>query len=126
VLFERLLVWFVELITHKACLLLLACRGFERELSSLRMPDRRTGVCPTYRIWFKLEQIVREILAASGFGKEVGQLVEGDKFHPVVEIDVAGVRNDEQFLWLTGKAVSLFTKLPGMRGITRDEKHRTR
>src|SRR4029077_12895292 len=107
-------------------MLLLACRGFERELSSLKMPDRRTGVCPTYRIWFNWNKSSERYLLLQVFGKEVGQLVEGDEFHPVVEIDVAGVRNDEQFLWLTGKAVSLFTELPGMRGITRDEKHRTR
>ena len=58
--------------------------------------------------------------------EEGRKLVERNKFHPVVKIYVAGVRNDDQFLWLTGKLVSLFTELSGMGGLTRDEKHRTR
>ena len=54
------------------------------------------------------------------------ELVEGDKLHPVVKVNVSSARNDEQFLWLTGKPVCLFTKLSGMSVLTRDEKHGTR
>ena len=54
------------------------------------------------------------------------ELVERDKLHPVVEVNVAGAGNDDQFLWLTGKPVSLFTELSGMSVLTRDEKHGTR
>ena len=54
------------------------------------------------------------------------ELVERDKFHPVIEVDMAGVGNDDQFLWLTGKPVSLFTELSGMSSLARYEKHGTR
>src|SRR5438094_8821210 len=54
------------------------------------------------------------------------ELVERDKLHPVVKVNMAGVGNDDQFLWLTGKPVRLFTELSGMSGLTRDEKHGTR
>jgi len=54
------------------------------------------------------------------------ELLEGDKLHPVVKVNVSSARNDEQFLWLTGKPVCLFTKLSGMSVLTRDEKHGTR
>src|SRR5213079_2818129 len=54
------------------------------------------------------------------------ELVERDKFRPVVEVNVAGVGNDDQFLRLTGKPVGLFTEFSGMSGLTRDEQHRTR
>src|SRR5882724_11170016 len=59
-------------------------------------------------------------------GEKGRELVEGDKLHPVVEVNVTGVGDDDQFLWLTGKPVSLFTELSGMSGLTRDEKHGTR
>ena len=59
-------------------------------------------------------------------GEKGRELVEQDKLHPVVEVNVAGVRNDDQFLWLTGELVSLFTELSGMGGLTRDEKQGTR
>ena len=42
-------------------------------------------------------------------GEKGRELVERDKLHPVVEVNVAGVGNGDQFLWLTGKPVSLFT-----------------
>jgi hypothetical protein len=32
-------------------------------------------------------------------GEEGRELVERDKFYPIVKIYVAGIRNDEQFLW---------------------------
>src|SRR6266487_4011183 len=51
------------------------------------------------------------------------ELAERDKFHPVVEVNVTGVGNDEQFLGLTGKPVGLFTELSGMSVFTRYEKH---
>src|SRR5206468_3994189 len=54
------------------------------------------------------------------------ELVERDKFRPVVEVNVAGVGNNDQFLWLTGKPVGLFTEFSGMSVLTRDEKHGTR
>src|SRR5882724_1343117 len=59
-------------------------------------------------------------------GEKGRELVEGDKLHPVVEVNVTGVGDDEEFLWLTGKPVSLFTELSGVGGLTRDEKHGTR
>ena len=59
-------------------------------------------------------------------GEKGRELVERDKLHPIVEVNVAGVGNDDQFLWLTCKLVGLFTELSGMGGLTRDEKHRTR
>src|SRR4030095_16441252 len=59
-------------------------------------------------------------------GEKGRELVERDKLHPVIEVNVSGVGNDDQFLWLTGKPVSLFTELSGMSGLTRDEKHGTR
>src|SRR5437773_7615552 len=54
------------------------------------------------------------------------QLVERDKLHAVVEVNVAGVRNDEQFLWLTRTPVSLLTELSRMGDLTCDEQHGTR
>src|SRR5438876_7604355 len=60
------------------------------------------------------------------FGEKGRELVEGDKLHPVVKVNVAGLGNDDQFLWLTGKPVSLFTELSGVRVLTRNEKHGTR
>src|SRR5437773_6561512 len=54
------------------------------------------------------------------------ELVERDKFRPVVEVNVAGVGNDDQFLRLTGKPVGLFTEFSGMSGLTRDGQHRMR
>ena len=59
-------------------------------------------------------------------GEKGRELVERDKLDPVVEVNVAGGGNDDQFLWLTGKPVSIFTELSGMSGIARDEKHGTR
>jgi hypothetical protein len=71
----------------------------------------------THKLCFDLFQVL---------AKEGCELVELNKFHPVVKIHVAGVRNDDQFLWLTGKPVCIFTELSGMSGIPRDEKHWTR
>src|SRR5215212_8903587 len=51
------------------------------------------------------------------------QLVEGDQLHPVVEIDVAGPRDDEQFLRLGGSLVGVFAELPGMGRLPSDEEH---
>src|SRR5215213_7868526 len=51
------------------------------------------------------------------------QLVEGDQLHPVVEIDVAGPRDDEQFLRFGGPLVGVFAELPGMCLVARDEEH---
>src|SRR5438046_10341160 len=54
------------------------------------------------------------------------ELVEWDKFHPVVEVNMACVGNDDQFLRLTSKPVCLFTEFSGMSGLTGDEQHMTR
>lgn len=54
------------------------------------------------------------------------KLVPRDKVHPVVQINMSGVRNDVEFLWLGCALVGVFAKLPGMRIVTRDEQHGTR
>ena len=60
------------------------------------------------------------------FGEKGREFVERDKLRPVIEVNVSGVGNDDQFLWLTGKPVSLFTELSGMSSLARYEKHGTR
>src|SRR2546430_2811170 len=60
------------------------------------------------------------------FGEKGREFVERDKLRPVIEVNVSGVGNGDQFLWLTGKPVSLFTELSGMSSLARDEKHGTR
>jgi hypothetical protein len=59
-------------------------------------------------------------------GEEGGKFVERNKFHAVVKIHVAGVRNDDQLLRLSGKPVGIFTELSGVSGIARNEKNGTR
>src|ERR1051326_2402865 len=54
------------------------------------------------------------------------KLLERDELHPVVEIHMTGAGDDEEFLWLTGKAVSLFAELSRVGELTCDEKHWTR
>src|SRR5215207_7168244 len=51
------------------------------------------------------------------------QLVEGDQLHPVVEVDVAGSRNNNQLLRFGGPLVGVFTELPGMSRLPSDEEH---
>src|SRR4051794_23191524 len=58
--------------------------------------------------------------------EERSQLVEWDQVHPVIEIDMSGARDDQEFLGLTGKPVGLFAELPAMRNLPRDEQHRAR
>src|SRR4051794_38135126 len=58
--------------------------------------------------------------------EEGRDLVEGDQVHPVVEIDMARTRNQQQFLGLGGTLVRVLAELPGMRLVARDEQHRAR
>src|SRR6516165_8885967 len=58
--------------------------------------------------------------------EELGQFIERDEVHPVVQIHVAGTRDNDQFFGLAGQPVSLFAELSGMGVLTRDEQHRTR
>ena len=57
------------------------------------------------------DALIQRITRFQILGEKGREFVERDKLHPVVEIDVAGAGNDEQFLGLTGKPVSLFTEL---------------
>ena len=52
------------------------------------------------------------------------QLVERDELHAVIEVDVAGVRDDDQFLRLAGELVGVFAELEGMGLIAGDEEQR--
>ncbi|MEG4073206.1 hypothetical protein QUA30_11115 [Microcoleus sp. Pol14C2] len=54
------------------------------------------------------------------------KLVPRDKVHPVVQIDMASVRNDVEFLWFGGALIGIFAELPRMCIVTRDEQHGTR
>src|SRR3954447_24592209 len=75
----------------------------------------------------------RELLMASPsppplslqvLSEEGRQLIERDKVHAVVEVDVPGVRDDEQFLRLGGELVGVFAELDGMGLLARDEEQR--
>src|SRR5438477_11248576 len=59
-------------------------------------------------------------------GEKGRELVKRDQLHPVVEVNVARVGNDDELLWLIGKLVSLFAELSGMSIFTGDEEHGTR
>src|SRR5207249_7979944 len=67
---------------------------------------------PAYDSFFCIDVTPRCVVASpiEMFGEKGRELVEGDKLHPVVKVNVAGLGNDDQFLWLTGKPLSLFTE----------------
>lgn len=52
----------------------------------------------TVAVCFELFQVL---------GEEDRELVGRNKFNPAVKIDVAGVRNHDQLLWLTGNPVGI-------------------
>src|SRR3954465_749337 len=58
--------------------------------------------------------------------EEAGQLVERDEVDAIVEIDVTGAGNDDQFLGLSSEGVGVLAELAGVRVLPGDEQHRSR
>ena len=46
------------------------------------------------------------------------ELVPRDQVHAVIQIDVSGARDNEQFLWLGRPLVGIFAELPGVSNVT--------
>ena len=60
------------------------------------------------------------------FRKEVGELAEGDKACPVIQIHMPGSGDDIQFLRFRREPVRVFAELDGVRLFARDEQHGAR
>jgi hypothetical protein len=69
---------------------------------------------------------IRADLRAQIAAEKVGQLVERDQVHAVVEIDMAGVRHDLELLRLASALVGVLAEFLRVRLVTRDEEHRPR
>lgn len=58
--------------------------------------------------------------------EELGELVESNEIHPIVEVDVTGTWYPEKLFGLSCTSICVLAEFARMRLITGDEKQRTR